>query len=98
MVVPWGSALLQFRQKPLPRNLQFRPRKIVGGAQAGAVEGVEGVQHLRFVEPAARAPTGMSCSFMGDQPGWLALRKEICSFIVQKSYRTPTRKSPPVSR
>lgn len=33
-----------------------------------------------------------------DQPGWLALRREICWFIVQKSYRTPIRKSPPVSR
>ncbi|EXI76424.1 MAG: hypothetical protein AW07_00372 [Candidatus Accumulibacter sp. SK-11] len=33
-----------------------------------------------------------------DQPGWLALRSDICWFIVQKSYRTPTRKSPPVSR
>jgi len=32
-----------------------------------------------------RAPMGMSCSLMLDQPLWLALRTEICSFIVQKS-------------
>ena len=33
-----------------------------------------------------------------DQPAWLALRREICWFIVQKSYRMPIRNSPPVSR